>query len=459
MPNPTWSALGPAERQAALKHILLSESAGPNPLARDLSVGIDFLADFWYEHYLSEYIPSGGSKIKFVTGRTGTGKTLLLDLLTLKARELGYVTVNLSARNFMLNDFREVYLEILNHVDLQAVFDALAKRCIEELGVDVSGKPENISFTDYLVNRGEMDAIIRMQIRDFLRTNFLHHPLMDNNFGLCCSIMVGDRLGHPSSDDVTKDIVMGWLHSDKTQKLATIKAVGLAPYKITRFNARHLLRSLAVLVHLAGYPGILVTIDHLDTILNLSGLDEMKYTPKRRMDTYESIRQLIDDIDSLHNIMFVYAFDRELMDNGKIGIPSYSALMMRIQNEIQSDRFNRFTDIANLDKLAQQEYTAEKLVEMTKRMCDVLPELLSDCPEVSPEAVWRRNGLSAMIPKTLPAEWPHPISLEEAEALISNESFGGIGLVRRALQLALGLRSPESKTASEADGEEEAPNV
>ena len=35
--------------------------------------GIEFLSDFWQEKYLQEYIKNGGSKIKFVTGRQGSG--------------------------------------------------------------------------------------------------------------------------------------------------------------------------------------------------------------------------------------------------------------------------------------------------------------------------------------------------------------------------------------------------
>lgn len=40
--------------------------------------GIGFLTDFWKEKYLQEYIKDGGSKIKFITGREGSGKTYFL---------------------------------------------------------------------------------------------------------------------------------------------------------------------------------------------------------------------------------------------------------------------------------------------------------------------------------------------------------------------------------------------
>lgn len=49
--------------------------------------------------------------------------------------------------------------------------------------------------------------------------------------------------------------------------------------------------------------------------------------------------------------MFVYAFDRGLMDDENAGLKSYQALWMRIQNEIVGERFNRFTDMVDLDRL------------------------------------------------------------------------------------------------------------
>ncbi|MEY8427468.1 BREX system ATP-binding domain-containing protein [Lachnospiraceae bacterium 46-15] len=50
--------------------------------AERLTCGIQFLTDFWTEKYLREYIRHGGSKIKFITGRTGSGKTHFLRLMT-----------------------------------------------------------------------------------------------------------------------------------------------------------------------------------------------------------------------------------------------------------------------------------------------------------------------------------------------------------------------------------------
>ena len=79
--------------------------------------GIRFLTDFWEEKYLQEYIRDGGSKIKFVTGRRGSGKTYFLQLMSALARKQDYKTVQFSARDVWMHDFREIYIEIFRQCD------------------------------------------------------------------------------------------------------------------------------------------------------------------------------------------------------------------------------------------------------------------------------------------------------------------------------------------------------
>ena len=127
---------------------------------------------------------------------------------------------------------------------------------------------------------------------------------------------------------------------------------------------------------MGGYSGLFVTVDDMEILISRSSLEAVHYTKVKREDTYESIRQLIDDIDSMRNIMFVYAFDRELLDNENAGIKSYQALWMRIQNEIVGERFNRFADMIDLDRLAAQEYTPDVIVAMSERMADAQDRVL-----------------------------------------------------------------------------------
>jgi len=343
------------------------------------SIGIDFLADFLTEKYIEEYIAYGGSKLKFVTGCAGSGKTHLLHLMCDRAKEHGYRQVYFSGRTIWLHDFKEIYLEILRQCGLMDCLQGCAKKLIVNMGYDPEEISEGQAFMDYLAQRNMGDALNRREIRTQLKEMFLDNPLLDNNFALACSMLTGSILGYPTLEEQNKELLLGWMSGERMVKLAQLRALGMSPSKITKYNARHMLRSLGEVVRMGGFKGLFVAIDDMEILISKSSLEEIHYTKMKREDTYESLRQLIDDIDSFHNIMFLCAFDRALLDDENAGLKSYQALWMRIQNEVTGKRFNRFADMIDLDYLAAREYTPEVIIEMSKSFAnemqsrDILP--------------------------------------------------------------------------------------
>lgn len=333
--------------------------------------GISFLTDFWKEKYLQEYIKDGGSKIKFVTGRSGSGKTHFLRVMTSIAGKENYMTVGFSAKDVWMHDFKEIYVEIFQQCDIMKCLKAVSVHLIREMGYDAGDIPEGMKFIDYLSQNGMGDALTKREIRTQLRQFFLDNPMMDNNFALACSMLTGSILGYPVLEEQNQELLLAWLEGDRSIKLSQLRALDFYPSRITRYNARHMLRSLAEIVRMGGYAGLFITIDDLEALVSRSSLETVHYTKMKREDTYESIRQLIDDIDSMKNIMFVYAFDREMIDNENAGLKSYQALWMRIQNEIVGERFNRFTDMVDLDRLAAQEYSPEVIISISESFADI----------------------------------------------------------------------------------------
>ena len=374
-----------------------------NPSDCSLTCGIRFLSDFWQEKYLQEYIRNGGSKIKFVTGRAGSGKTHFLHLISSIAREEDYKTVFFSARDIWMHDFREIYLEIFRQCDIMECLVQVSHYLIQEMGFDFHEIPEGMRFIDYLSQNGMGDALTRREIRSQLKTIFLDNPMLDNNFALACSMLTGSILGYPILEEQNKELLLAWLEGDRTVKLSQLRSLGFYPSRITRYNARHMLRSLAEVIRMGGSPGLFVAIDDLEILISRSSLEPVHYTKMKREDTYESIRQLIDDIDSMKHMMFVYAFDRELIDNENAGLKSYQALWMRIQNEIVGERFNRFCDMVDLDRLAAQEYTPEVIIAISESLAS-LPAGIRIAPldQEKAEAVLRRAHTGAVgIPRLI----------------------------------------------------------
>ena len=292
------------------------ESSGPgggivsDSPGAPLSCGIEFLTDFWEEKYLREYVKNGGSKIKFITGRPGSGKTPFLRLMTSIAAKENYKTVWFSARGIWMHDFKEVYVEILHQSDLLDCLELLGRQVIRDMGFDYSEIPAGMKFFDYLSENSMGDAMNKREIRTLLKQMFLDNPMLDNNFALACSMLTGSILGYPILEDTSRDMLLAWLEGDRTVKLSQLRSLGFYPSRITKFNARHMLRSLAEVIRLSGFSGLFIAVDDLEILISRSSLEPVHYTKMKREDTYESIRQLIDDIDSMRNIMFVYRFYR-----------------------------------------------------------------------------------------------------------------------------------------------------
>lgn len=370
--------------------------------------GVCFLTDFWQTKYLQEYIKSGGSKIKFVTGRMGSGKTYFLNQMISIAKKEKYKIVQFSAGDIWMHDFREIYIEVFRQCDIMECLEAVSRYLIQEMGFDHREIPGGMKFIDYLSQNGMGDALTKREIRTQLRQIFLDNPMLDNNFALACSMLTGSILGYPVLEEQNKVLLLAWLEGDRTVKLSQLRTLGFYPSRITKYNARHMLRSLAEVIRMGGYSGLFIAIDNLEILVSRSSLEPIHYTKMKREDTYESIRQLIDDIDSMKNIMFVYAFDRGLIDDENAGLKSYQALWMRIQNEIVGERFNCFADMVDMDRLAAQEYTPEVIVTISESLVNQK--------------------------KNTPAR---PLNFEMAEEIMRQARTGGIGipgLIQMAMQ-------------------------
>lgn len=389
------------ETGRALKALRQGSPPEDGAAVRALSTALDSLTDFLSEQYLQSYILEGGSKIKFVTGRPGCGKTHFCRFMLDEAAALGYLTVSFSARKVWLHDFREIYLEILRQCGIERVLAGCAEQIIREMGHDPAALREGQSFLDYLVERGEGDPLSKGELRGALRRYFTRNPCLDNCFAACCSLLTGGILGHPVLESASRETLLAYLHGDKSVKPSQLRALGVTPEGVNRFNARYLLRSLSEVIHLAGYAGLIVVIDDLEILLSRSAENPIRYTKLRREDTYESIRQLIDDIDAMRYAMFFFSFDRELIDNENYGVKSYQALWLRIQNEVVSTRFNRFADILDLDRYADEAYDVPALCAMSERLAEYL----------------RAGGVSAA-----------PIGPETAERLMERARLGSLGL-------------------------------
>ena len=344
--------------------LLLNVGSDPDVL-RSLSEGTAEVIQFFRRNYFSSFIPEGGSAIKFLTGKKGSGKTHLLSLLELEARDAGMETISLSAENFLLSDLSNLYREVISRVDIDSLVTSVAAKVMEKLGYGNFDLDGNKSVVDQLADRGEADPLTVRAINKGIKDFIMNNPKMDSNFAICFSLLVSNKVGTTESDDVETEIIMNWLMGSTELKVRDLRTIGLLPYKLTKFNSRNMLRSLSLLILLSGKSGLVIMIDDIEVFISNSTLNPVRYTKKRRDDSYESIRELIDDVDSLKGLFLIFAFDSIMLDDDRKGFKSYQALWLRIQNEIISERLNLFRTLLDMDDINAYYLTKEAIVKMS----------------------------------------------------------------------------------------------
>ncbi|MBI2910593.1 MAG: DUF2791 family P-loop domain-containing protein [Chloroflexi bacterium] len=299
--------------------------------------------DFLTAHYLDGYIAQGGSKVKFLIG-PGSGKTEMLQELVRRARQKGYEAVYIDLRNARLQQFQTLYGLTAAEVHLDEIVGDLGADLIRRLGYDPADVPDSNSFYGWAVgDRRRLPEVLRREVMEAVE-GLWREVSLAGPFRVAVTGLMLRRLGVlPASADEDR-VLCSWLHAEPL-RIAETRRFQIYE-RIDRYNARLMLKSLLHLITSTGRKGLVVGLDNLDVLLERHPeTGRRRYTRAGRDDAYESIRQLIDEIDALPNTWFFFAGGQALMDDDNSGLRSYEALWLRIQEEVRSARFNQFLDL------------------------------------------------------------------------------------------------------------------
>jgi hypothetical protein len=286
--------------------------------------------------YFHEFLPGGGAAVKFaVVPPEGFAdvRTALLD----KARNAGFLTVPIDAATTRLHLIQEVFFAISRSVD----WEAGAQRWLET-NFALNGypwpKPGQPVPLDEIAATHDVDTnILRSEVDRWLTRDIMRDRELAQDFSVAIARLCRHRLNRPDDEDapvVTPAIE--WLRGE----LRTIGSVRqlYINQKITRHNARAMLRSLCRWLTRIGRPGVVVVADIRQLSRPRSEMGEgVKYTPASVLDAFEVLRQLIDDAERFEGLMFVGLADPTLLDGDpRRTLDAYRALKTRVWSDVQA---------------------------------------------------------------------------------------------------------------------------
>jgi hypothetical protein len=285
--------------------------------------------------YVNEFVVDGGAAIKFVVSDEYVVETLKQQLRS-QAEAHGLVFCGIESNKIKLHLIQDLFFAVSRQVYWTADVQRFVERLFESNGYPWPCPGQPVPLED-LADRNSVNAkILKKEFNQWLTKSIMHDIGMAQDFRIGITRLCLNRLVPADASADNETPIHDWLQG-RLQKIGPLRAAEIYA-KITRHNARAMLRSLCRWLRLAGHNGILLAIDIRQLTRAIpSGVAEVRFTPSAVMDAYEVLRQLIDDIDLFEGLFVVVMADRAfLSDDPKRSVSAYQALKMRIWDDVKA---------------------------------------------------------------------------------------------------------------------------
>ncbi len=301
----------------------------PLPLADWLSV--------MEREYLSAFVPAGGAAVKFAIlddEAIGTAAERLVKL----GQAHAMVTVPVEAGRTRIHLMQELFFAIARALP----WDSLVQRYLEALfGAHDYAWPrpgEPMAITDLAATFAVTPNLLAQRVDQWLTADVWEDRRLAQDFraallSLCLSRLEAGGWARAAP-------VEQWLRGEKVPP-ASLRTAGIS-VRLSRTNARAMLASLCHFLRKAGVAGLLVVLDVRQLAKTEAAAGMLRYSPAAVMDTYEVLREIIDDTESLPGLFVAVLADAALATGDpRRALGQYAALQMRVWPDVRpGDRQN-----------------------------------------------------------------------------------------------------------------------
>jgi len=309
-------------------------------------------------HRQLRLIEDGEGACKFLRGGYGCGKTFMSRLIQLDALDQGFATsfVVVSDNDFHLHKFDDLYRKVMQELSTpyceKAALNDILDRWIggvEEALMDSGAEPEDADFNEKVMAR--------------MRENL--HSATGGKVPQDMIRVIQTIFELKQEGELTEaGALISWLCGSQNiaagaKRRAQIKG------DIGSTQALAYLRGILEIVKAAGYKGLVIVVDEMETILRMRR--------DVRQKSMNALRQILDAQDQFPGLLWVFTGTPEFFDIRK-GVAGLAPLHDRIKYH----QSNGFASVKQ-PQLALEPFTAERLREVALKLRDLFP---ADNPDV-----------------------------------------------------------------------------
>lgn len=305
-------------------------------------------ARFLGAEYLHGYVPAGGASVKLaVVGDDDVAHRFRLALAD-AATEAGAHHVHVAAEDTRVHLIDQLFLAVSAQVDWSGIGRAVLAAAYDAAGMPA--EPGRLTVAD-VAARYDLDAReLFRSVRRELERSVLDDPTLAREMRRAVLRLAQAEMS--DADAAPAQAVLGWLRGEKVPARELKEALIFG--RVARHNARALLASLGRLLLRTSGAGLVVHLDmrrlaeaRRPPLEHRSGI---YYSKAAVLDAYELLRQLIDATDELAGILVVAVVPGELVTDEMRGLPAYSALQLRVADEVRDRRRpNPFASLVRLE--------------------------------------------------------------------------------------------------------------
>lgn len=268
-------------------------------------------------------VAGGGSVFKAVRGEYGCGKTFFGRWLADRAQKAGFATteVQISETETPLHRLETVYrrlVEMLSTSDtslgaLKNIVDAWFFTLEEDALAEGTIDPDD-------------EARLLIRTEELLESRLTDVTRAAPMFG---AALRGYRTALSQGDQATADAVLAWL-AGQPNVAAGAKRVAGVKGEIDHFGAMNFLQGILTILRDSGRPGLLLTLDEVETI--------QRVRSDVRDKSLNALRQLIDEIESgRFPGLYLLVTGTSSFFEGPQGVQRLEPLAQRLHVDFQTD--------------------------------------------------------------------------------------------------------------------------
>jgi len=287
--------------------------------------------------YLSGFVPAGGASVKIaILDDTAFGA--VADRLLGLGEARAMLTAHIDAGHTRIHLMHELFFAIAHALP----WDGLVQRYLEQLFAANAypwPQPRKAMTMPELATAFAVAPSLLVRHRDqWLTADLWDDRRLAQDFRAGMLRLCLSRL-EPDGDEMAGPVLQ-WLHGEKVPA-ALLRAADIS-VRISRTNARAMLASLCHFVRKTGTAGLLVVLDVRQLSRTSAPEGALRYSPPAVMDSYEVLREIIDDAEHLPGLFVAVLADAALATGDpRRALSQYAALQMRVWPDVRpGDRQN-----------------------------------------------------------------------------------------------------------------------